>query len=457
MKLRFKTRIALHYLIATAIVIAIVFLVIFNVVKNTVYQSLDEDLTYEANVHMAELDKANLRFANREEWEEREHTEAEVNPVFVQIIDNNETITDKSPNLHEDELSFDASKSHNTHFNSYLTNEIVRQVQVPIFVNKHINGYVITAMSFESSQNLISQLLKILLLSYPIILLGLFFVSSFLAGNSIEPIKAITKTTKRINNNNLSERVVLPIHKDELYDLSESINDLLQRIEDTLQRERQFTSDASHELRTPLASLRGTLEIVNRKDRSVEEYKDKINFSLQEIDRMSDIVTQLLYLARFDYKVSDQEKTGQLIPIIDECIERYNAIIHKKEIQIKFKAHPNTNIEVSSYYTYLIIDNILSNAIKYSNQNGCITIELLKKHNEVVCSIMDEGIGINRDDISKLFNPFFRSESLEHKDISGTGLGLAIVKKAVDAIGATIQIKSKKGKGTRVEISFNIK
>ncbi|GLB53628.1 two-component sensor histidine kinase [Neptunitalea chrysea] len=457
MILRFKTRIALHYLIATGIVIAIVFLVVFTIVKNTIYINLDNDLSFEAGVHMDELNKETLRFSNREEWEEREHTEAEVNPVFVQIIDSNDVIIDKSPNLHKDELTFDAERENNSHFNTFLENEIIRQVQVPVYVNNKVKGYILTAMSFEASQMVIEQLYTILLLSYPIILLGLFFTSRYLVGKSIQPIKQITKTTERINNNNLSERVSLPPHNDELYELSSSINSLLQRIEDTLQRERQFTSDASHELRTPLASLRGTLEIVSRKDRSVEEYKDKIDFSLQEIDRMSDMITQLLYLARFDYKEKSKEDKGDLIPLIDESIQRFNDLINKKELKIKFKADKHCCVQVPIYHATLVIDNIISNAIKYSNQKGTIIIELKSKGHQVSCIISDEGIGINKEDIDKLFNPFFRSAFLEHKNISGTGLGLAITKKALDAIHGKIHIKSKKGYGTKVEILLSIK
>lgn len=455
MTLRFKTRIALHYLIATGITVAIVFVIIFNIVRQTVYLSIDQDLTYEANVHLAELDPAQLVYTNNQEWQEREHAEAQVNPVFVEIIDSNGNMHDKSPNLNHAHLKFNPQRVDYSHFNTFLEHKIIRQVQVPVNYNGKVNGHILTAMSFESSQKVINQLRKVLLLSYPLILIGLFFISRFLAGRSIVPIKNITNTTRRINKNNLSERVQLPGHTDELHELSSSINDLLQRIEDTLKRERQFTSDASHELRTPLASLRGTLEVLIRKERSREEYQDKITHSLKEIDRMTETINQLLFLARFDYQENQQE-TKDLIPLIDESIDRQAKIIGLKSLQIHFKANASCNIPVPEYYTTLIIDNLLSNAVKYSFQTGNIWILLSCDQHSVTCTIKDEGIGINKEDLPQLFDPFFRSEALEHKEIAGTGLGLSIVKKAADAIQAKINVTTKKGKGSSFEVIFYI-
>ena len=125
-------------------------------------------------------------------------------------------------------------------------------------------------------------------------------------------VKDIIETTNRITKDNLNERVKLPVNKDELYQLSNGINRLLQRIEDTIVRERQFTSDASHELRTPLASLRGTLEVLIRKPRTQSEYEEKVTYALYEIDRMNNIIEQLLILARMD---NNSIKISETMPL----------------------------------------------------------------------------------------------------------------------------------------------
>src|SRR5690606_28255192 len=269
MSLSFRNRIALHYMIATAGIMAVAFTVVYFVVQGTVYQNLDNDLSFEAEKHTGEIkivgDSVKIKY--KKEWEEREHREVQVNPVFIQILNKDGKFMDKSPNLKEDGLTFNAQQNYGGHFNEILNNMAIRQVQVPIEENGKIKGFILAAMSLESSKMVLLSLRNVLIVSYLFLLVGLYFMSRYLAGRGIIPVKVITETTKRITKNNLNERVVLPQNKDELYELSSGINQLLQRIESAIERERQFTSDASHELRTPLATLKGTLEVLIRKPR----------------------------------------------------------------------------------------------------------------------------------------------------------------------------------------------
>ena len=106
------------------------------------------------------------------------------------------------------------------------------------------------------------------------------------------------------------------------------------------------------------------------------------------------------------------------------------------------------------YYANIILDNIICNAIKYSTENSNLNITVSDAENEIVCNIKDEGIGIKKEDIDKLFNPFYRSDALNHKEIFGNGLGLSIAKKAADAINANLFVESELGVGTKVTIAF---
>jgi len=295
MILSFRNRIALHYMIATAVIMAVVFGIVFFVVQETVYQNLDSDLTYEAEKHTDEIKMLgdSIQFINKAEWAEIEHREIQVNPVFIQLFDKNGNLMDKSPNLNEDELPFRKQEQFGGYFNENLNKQAIRQIQIPIEQNGKIKGYVVAAMSLESSNMVLLKLRHVLIISYLLLLAGLYFISRYLAGRSIIPIRNIIETTNRITKNNLNERVNLPDHRDELFDLSSSINELLQRIENAIEKERQFTSDASHELRTPLASLRGTLEVLIRKPREQYVYEEKIRHSLSEIDRMTTIIEQM--------------------------------------------------------------------------------------------------------------------------------------------------------------------
>ncbi|MBL6448735.1 HAMP domain-containing protein [Fulvivirga sp. 29W222] len=455
MKTTFKNRIALYYMIATAIVVAVLYGVLYITVKGTVYQNLDSTLSYEASKHTKEIqfEEDIIYFINKTEWEEREHREAQVNPVFIQILNEKGELMDKSPNLKEQQLPFYKSMF-GEHFDTKLNNRAIRQVQLPVMYQGKTKGYILAAVSLEPASEVLQDLNYILLISYPVVLIGLFFISRFLAGKSIIPVRKITDASRRITQNSLNERVPLPANEDELYDMANSINALLERMENAMQRERQFTSDASHELRTPLSSLRGTLEVLIRKPRTQAEYEEKVKYSLTEIDRMTDILEQLLLLARF-YDSRKTHAKGQvvLIALLDEILLRHTSEIEQKGVKIKVNSQVK-DIAVHRYYANLILDNVINNAIKYSDHGKEIHISVEKVGNNIVCQVQDYGIGIKKEDMPHLFNPFFRSDALDHKQIAGTGLGLSIAYKAAEAIKATISVESELKKGTKVIIKF---
>lgn len=457
MNLSFRNRIALYYMIATAAIMAVAFFVVYVMVSGTVYQNLDQDLSFEAEKHTAEIyiSGDSIKIINKKEWEEREHREVQVNPVFIQLLDKQGRFMDKSPNLKEDVLIFNSQENYSGHFDQLLNGRAIRQVQLPIEANGKIKGFIVAAMSLEASKMVLITLRTILIVSYLVLLILLYFISRYLAGRGIIPVKIITETTNRITKNNLNERVALPANQDELYQLSSGINQLLERIQNAIQRERQFTSDASHELRTPLAALKGTLEVLVRKPRERAEYEEKIRFSLVEIDRMSATIEQLLLLARLD---ANKEKSVQslvsILTIVDEILSRYKNQISDKKLAVDFYQDEAFEALVSQYYSNLILENVIANAIKYSNKTSTISIKISTKNSKVVCKISDNGIGIKKDHLENIFNHFFRSDALDHKDIYGNGLGLSIAKKAADAIDAKIFVESEFSIGTTFTIYF---
>jgi len=457
MNLSFQNRIAFHYMIATAVIMAVVFGFVYGIVQRTVYLHLDHDLSYEAHKHTGEVRVSgdSIRFINKAEWEEREHREIQVNPVFIQLIDEKGRVMDKSPNLKSDLLPF-RPEIWGGHFDDYLKGRAIRQVQLPLRNDTGTTtGYILAAMSSESSLAVLLRLRRVLLFSYLFVLAGLYFVSRFLAGRSIIPIQEMTQTINRITKHNLTERVSLPNNKDELYDLSAGFNQLLQRIENTLARERQFTSDASHELRTPLTTLRGTLEVLIRKPRGQAEYEEKITYSLAEIDRMTATIEQLLTLARLD--TSGELATAAFVPLptlLHEALARHQDAIARKHLRIDLNIQTGQEALVPQYYSNLIVNNIVDNAIKYSYEATAITIAIRTTAGHLVCTIQDRGIGIKPPDLKHLFDNFFRSDALEHRQISGNGLGLSIAKKAADAIRAQLSVASTLGTGTTFTITF---
>jgi signal transduction histidine kinase len=230
----------------------------------------------------------------------------------------------------------------------------------------------------------------------------------------------------------------------------------LDRIQNAVEREKQLTSDASHELRTPLAIIKGTLEVLIRKPRNQSEYLDKIDFCIKEVDRLNKLVTELLLLARFEnQKQNIQYDEISLNAVILDELSRYSDKIKTKKITVKHKFNDNYNVKSDNYLISIVIGNLISNALKYSKENGELIIELSDENAFVNVSIFDNGIGISKKNIDKVFNPFFRSDPEEHPEIKGTGLGLSIVKRVCTLLNIGILITSKENIGTSVVLKIS--
>ncbi|WP_157886866.1 sensor histidine kinase [Hymenobacter sp. PAMC 26628] len=457
MELRFKDRVALHYVLATAALVAAAYLVVFGVVRHRVYTDLDANLRFEAAKHMGELAVTGrtVRFANRKEWEEREHLEVQVDPVFIQVNDALGHLTDRSPNLKADQLAFDAGPGWRAPRNSVLRGKAIRQVQVPILRNGAPVGYLVAGLSSEAAQHVLGSLALVLLGSFPVVLLVLFGSARRLAGRSIAPITQMTATTDRITRNNLAERIALPPRPDELHTLASAINGLLHRIEQAVAREKQFTADASHELRTPLAVLKGTLEVLVRKPRTPAEYVENITLGIREIDRLTYLVEQLLLLARFgDHTPGPHRQELAVRSSVHDVLLRHRGDLSAKHIRVDVEDGPADAIASDPYLVDLILDNVLSNAIKYSPAGSTIAVGMAHRGPRLVCTVADQGIGIQPADLARIFDPLYRSDALAHKHIDGTGLGLSIVAKACTLLGIERTVQSKLGQGTVFTLVF---
>lgn len=452
----FKNRIAFNYILSSSILIAIVFLSIFTIVKYSVNQHINEEIQEELYKHLDDVstDSNDTYLIQVDQWRAREHNSISVNPVFVEFYDTNKQLIDKSPNLKNTDVELLDSDKNNKFTDTKLNGIPIRQIQTPIINKEKVVGYLVVAMSLEDFE--IVQILKnILLISYPLILILLFLIARFFAGKSIKPVSTIIDTSSQITKDNLKTRIPLPQNKDELYLLSENINNLLDRIENAIDREKQFTSDASHELRTPLAVMKGTMEVLIRKPRDQKEYEEKINFCITEVDRLNHMVDQLLLLARFEnQKQNIKNETIYLNAIILDNLTRFSDKVESKKLKVITSFSDDFYIQSDNYLISIVISNLISNAIKYSNKNGEININLINHNNEISFSIADNGIGIALADIDKIFNSFYRSDVSNHAEIKGTGLGLSIVKRLCDLLKLEISVESKLNQGTTFILIF---
>lgn len=449
-----KNRIAFYNLAGAAALVLVVFLVIYRIVSASVNYDINSDLQIEIDRHMAYVagQPEFKNFMPDNEWDESEHKEIIINPVFVQIFDASGNSVEKSPNLKDEGLAFKKDGG-DSYFDTAVEGIAIRQQMAPLVNKGATKGYVIIAMSVELPRRVLDNLLTVLLMAYPVVLLLLFGLTRFIAGKSIAPVLNIINTTKRITQNNLNERIALPKNKDELYTLATAINALLERIENAILREKQFTSDASHELRTPLAIIKGTLEVLIRKPRQTDEYEARIKECIAEVNRLTGIAEQLLLLARFEERTAVANRRQVAVDeIILQAMERSSSEIATKKLEIDFKFEDHFYAVTDAAMLGIIIENLLGNAVKYSFDGGSIAILLTQQPESLSCVITDTGRGIAEADLARVYEHFYRSAADEHNAIKGTGLGLSIVKRLSGLLGITVTIDSKKGTGTTVRL-----
>jgi len=458
MNLNLRNRISSYFIGVTAILTGILFLTIYAVVSDTVYRHLDQDLNLESLevINSLVVMDNQFIFANPFEWNEREHGQIEVNPIFVQVTDTSGNILKKTGNLLEGSLGFNPSLRQKEYFNTQLTGAPTRQLQMPIKnpVGKTL-GYLLIAMPLEESALVLENLKIVLLIAFPLVLIFLFSISRYIAGKSIMPINRVINTAEKITRENLEQRIDLPQHKDEIYTLTSTINGLLNRLQDAVLREKQFTADASHELRTPLSVIKGTLEVLIRKPREQDEYISKIKYCINEVDRISNLVEQLLILARYE--------SGKAMPVftkvnltksIEVVLLRLQDLIQQNQMEINFDSRKFFYIKADESMLEIILENILSNSIKYSGDSKKIDISIEDNDSVISCNIEDYGTGLSKEQITRIFDRFYRADESRTSKIQGNGLGLAIVKRLADLQNFNINIESRTDSGTKFSLTF---
>lgn len=456
MTLKFKNRIAIFNTLAVAFTTALVFFVIYFVVHKTAYAHLDDDISLEKEEVISNLDwhRNTISINKMPEWEEAEHNQVEVNPTFLQIADDKGIVIFRSANLIGDQILIASNNPKKIFYNGEISGQKIRLGQFPILNEEGENiGQLTIAVSQEESFNILNNLIWVLLISFPIVLIIQFMASSLAAEKAIEPVNQLIRSASGISDSNINIRLVLPEHKDELYELTKTINELLARIEVSMLQQKQFTSDASHEIRTPLAGIRGTLEVLIRKHRDQNVYEEKVADVISQVDRLDNLLEQLLQLARIDSSTS----IAQLEPIflaelISALAEKWNQKDNEKNITLHLNVPEDAIVQGDELYLEVILNNLFSNAIKYGKTNGNICIfwdDALK-----TLSVKDDGIGISPEHLPNIFNRFYRADESRSSAIKGNGLGLSIVKKLADLQHISLKADSQPGVGSTFMLTF---
>ena len=330
--------------------------------------------------------------------------------------------------------------------NKYFVFKLSREIK-----NNILNIYVLKNVNQVSE---IYDRLNTLSIIFICIGVAIAIIMSIILGQKIvKPIKNIIRTTEKITTDDLNQRIEEPEQDDELKTLTQIINQMLDRLENSFENQTKFVSDASHELRTPLAIIKGYAEIIKKRRFSDEEiFEESIDSIINETENMKNLVQKLLFLAKGE--ITKINTNFQIIEM-KEFVQQIHTDTEVSSKSHKFYLEKNEEYKVEADVTLLqqAIRALIENAIKYSEENTNIYIEsIIKDEKNGIVSIRDEGVGISEEDTKRIFDRFYRVDDSRTKATGGTGLGLAIVKRIVEIHKGEIEIFSELGKGTKISI-----
>ncbi len=296
----------------------------------------------------------------------------------------------------------------------------------------------------------------ILLFSVPILILVASVGGYWISTRALRPVEEIRATAESISIRNLSERLTVPDSGDELQRLSETLNDMLARLSDSVQRMSQFTADASHELRAPISLIRTTAELALQRSGLTPELTQDLKQVVAEAGRTSRLMESLLLLARADTGEDGlhKELTDWSLSV-QEAVEQASTAAAAKNITVNLSTPEEPlavvgDLEALRRLAFILLDN----AIKYSPTSSVVHVKLVAIGSQGILSVADSGIGIGAEDREHVFDRFWRADKARSRGLGGAGLGLSIAKWIVDRHNGTISLSSELGVGTTFEVQI---
>ncbi len=222
----------------------------------------------------------------------------------------------------------------------------------------------------------------------------------------------------------------------------------------------QFLSVLSHELKSPLNAIEGYLNLMQEKrnGNNLDDYMDMITRSLDRVQGMRNLILDMLDFTKIESGRKQRNiKSTPLCDIAKQCIDTVQPLCMQKDIDIYLNCKKDVSLKADRQELEIIFNNLLSNAVKYNKNGGRVDVDVYDDNKWIIISVADSGIGMEKDDIEKLFEDFVRIKSEQTKNITGSGLGLSIVKKITDLYDAKISVESRPDKGSTFIIKFPTK
>lgn len=294
------------------------------------------------------------------------------------------------------------------------------------------------------------------------ILLGSFAIFPLIgyqvALHGIRPVEEIATTARHISSTNLRERIQPEGYPFELASLADTFNKMLDRLEESFERISKFSADMAHDLRTPVNNIRGEAEVALARARTVDEYRDVLGSCLEEAVRLSDLISDLLFLARAESPLTHLHRERvDVAELLDGVRQYYEASAEDGGISLTTDVGPEPVIaELDRTLLQRAVGNLVSNAVAHTPSGGAIVLGTAlgtgTDGSSVHIEVSDTGEGIPREALPKVFDRFYRVDASRSQKSGGTGLGLSIVQSIMLLHGGEVEIASELGQGTRVTL-----
>ncbi|MDR7051185.1 two-component system OmpR family sensor kinase [Duganella sp. 3397] len=373
---------------------------------------------------------------------------------LVQIIDKQGWILARSSNLGTEDLPASSQlleqlAAGRTVFETLpdTSEEPLRMVSVPARVKGQLYAVQVAGSLDDANSTLRSAALLFGAMAVAL-MAALGWAGARLSRKLFVAIENIVEQAGRIEDNHLDRRLPHPGGDDEIGHLVTTLNAMLERIEGAFETQRRFTADASHELRSPLSRLRAEIEITLRRPRESGDYVAALRSCLDEVERLTTLVEELLMLARID--AGQERGPGQPVSLTDlvrDTVARMAAPARERGIELVDASDLPGDVQVEQAALGLVLRNLLENALKFSPPGGRIEVGLARGEGTILLTVADQGPGIADAELPYVFDRFFRGTGARASEVAGVGLGLALSQSIMRAAGGRITAANRPGGG----------
>lgn len=295
----------------------------------------------------------------------------------------------------------------------------------------------------------------------PILVILSTVIGYFITKKAFLPVKKIQETAENITESNeLSLRIGLPKGKDEISRLGKTIDKMLERVEKSFEKEKQFSSDVSHELRTPVSVILAESEYILKHGEDMDEARESMEIINRQAEKMSALINHLLFFSRAEQgRVQLKYEKIDVVQAVEELVKEISVIAKSKNILIEIENNlKNYFYNVDKILFIRAVQNVIQNGVSYGKENGHVNIKLYENNGFLVIEIKDDGIGISRENLEKIWDRFFQADEARSNQTNGSmGLGLSMVKLILEKHGGYVKAESVLGEGSKFTLFFPIK